>query len=72
MDKFDSEISQDFAWRYIRQSTNTADKEAEENYNTFLKTIYPHWITYSDKLGGKLIASEFVDQLPIDYHNYIR
>ena len=71
-DTLDSSLSVDFAWRYIHQSTNTADTQAEAIYTDFLQTIYPHWITFSDKLGRKLIASEFVDQLPAEYHNYVR
>ena len=71
-DSLDASLSVDFAWRYIHQSTNTADTQAESDYNDFLQTIYPHWITYGDKLGRKLIANEFVDQLPAEYHNYVR
>ena len=71
-DSLDASLSVDFVWRYIHQSTNTADAQAESDYNDFLQTIYPHWITYGDKLGRKLIANEFVDQLPAEYHNYVR
>ena len=71
-DELDSRISVDFAWRYIAQTRDSSDVEVEQHYTDFLQTIYPQWITYSDKLGRKLVASEFVDQLAPEYHNYIR
>ena len=71
-DELDSRISVDFAWRYIAQTRDSSDVEVEQHYTDFLQTIYPQWITYSDKLGRKLVASDFVDQLAPEYYNYIR
>lgn len=72
LDEVDASLSYEYAWRYIRQTTNTADQEAKQAYLDFTQTIYPEWITISDRLGRKLIASPFCDQLPAAYHNYIR
>jgi oligoendopeptidase F len=71
-DVLDSQLSQDYAWRYIRQTTNTADEQVKQSYLDFTQQIYPEWIRVSDQIGRKLIASEFVSQLPSEYANLIR
>jgi len=71
-DTLDAQIGQDYARRYIRQTTNTADEAVKQSYMDFLQNIYPEWIKVSDLMGRKLIASEYVSQLPDEYHNLIR
>ena len=71
-DKLDAQLGQDYAWKYIRQTTNTIDEDTKQAYKDFLQDIYPQWIIISDKIGRKLISCEFISQLPIEYNNYIR
>jgi oligoendopeptidase F len=71
-DRLDSQLGQDYAWKYIKQTTNTADKIAKKEYKDFLQDIYPQWIIISDKVGRKLVSCEYISQLPSKYHNYIR
>ena len=71
-DQLDAIIGQDYAWKYIRQTTNTADEKIKEEYKEFLQNIYPERIKISDLIGRKLIASSFIDQLPSEYNNFVR
>ncbi len=71
-DDLEAKLSNDFAKRYIAQTVDTSDRDAEKSYNDFLETIYPHWVNYSDKLWRKLIANDFVDQLPSEYQSYLK
>gem|GEM_PF-3825682 len=71
-DDLDAQLSQDYAWRYIGTTVNTADETAKQSYLEFTQEIYPEWMRISDQLGRKLIASEFVIQLPSQYSNFIR
>lgn len=71
-DSLDSELGLQYAWAYIHQTTNTADKEAKKIYWDFIQHIYPEWIKISDIIGRKLIDCPFVSQLPVEYSNYIR
>lgn len=71
-DRLDSQLGQDYAWKYIRQTTNTIDEEAKIAYKSFLQDIYPQWIIISDKIGRKIVSCVYKSQLPVEYKNYIR
>lgn len=71
-DILDAQLGQDYAWKYIHQTTNTIDETAKKEYKDFLQDIYPQWIVISDQIGRKLIACKYTAQLPSQYHNYIR
>lgn len=71
-DNLDSKIWQDYAWRYIKQTTDTSDELAKESYREFIQNIYPEWIVFSDKIGRKLIECKYVEQLSSEYLNYVR
>ncbi len=61
--ELESIVSENFAWRYIRMTCDTASKEHSEAYSFFVKEIQPKIAPYSDKLNKKYVASPFVDQL---------
>lgn len=71
-DELDATLGQDYAWKYIRQTTNTADEKIKEEYKEFLQNIYPERIKVSDLIGRKLIACSYIDQLPPEYSNFVR
>lgn len=71
-DSIEAKLQNDFAWRYIHQTTHTNNEQYKSEYENFLQTIYPNWIQISDKIGRKLIDNEFVSELPTTYHNLIR
>jgi oligoendopeptidase F len=56
-------ISDDAAWRYIKKSCNTADKEINERFNYFITEISPHLSLYSDKLSKKITFSPFAKEV---------
>jgi len=71
-DQLDAQLGQDYAWKYIRQTTNTVDEQAKQGYKDFLQDIYPQRITISDKIGRKLVSCTYTSHLPAEYNNYIR
>lgn len=66
-------VSEDLAWRYVRMTCNTEDKNLEEAYLFFVTKIEPQIAPYNDKLNRKLMACSFVSELSHDkYHVYLR
>ncbi len=61
--ELESVISENFGWRYIRMTCDTASKEYSESYSFFVKEIQPKIAPYSDKLNKKYVSCPFVDQL---------
>ncbi|MEO0897858.1 MAG: M3 family oligoendopeptidase [Bacteroidota bacterium] len=71
--ELDAVVSEDFAWRYIGMTCDTANEEKQQAYQTFLNDIFPHLSTYEDKLNRKMAASPFFGQLPQEpYLTYVR
>lgn len=61
------------AWRYIKMTCDTTNKNAVEAYEHFVANIRPHLIQYSDVLNRKLVTSPFISSLPEEkYRIYIR
>ena len=56
-------LEEDMAWRYIKMTINTADKEASERYNTFVQEINPPLSEASNLLNKKLYDSPFKNEL---------
>jgi oligoendopeptidase F len=66
-------IGEDFAWRQIRMTCDTENKELEEAFNYFVLEIQPKIQPYADKLNHKLINSEFTKELDQkQYFTYLR
>lgn len=66
-------IGEDAAWRQIRMTCDTENKELEEAFNYFVLQIQPHIQPYADKLNRKLVESPFVSQLEGEgYKTYLR
>lgn len=73
MSELEAVISEDAAWRQIRMTCDTENKELEEAFNYFVLHIQPHMQPYFDKLNRKLVDSPFVDSLKDPaYHTYLR
>ena len=71
--ELDDLVAEDYAWRYIRKTRNTQDKDLEEHFLYFVKEILPHLSIYEDKLNRKIAAHPFFSQLPDDpYMTYVR
>lgn len=66
-------ISEDMAWRYVRMTCDTTNKELEQAYLFFVTEIEPQISPLTDKLNHKLIQSPFVNELEKEkYFIYLR
>jgi oligoendopeptidase F len=61
--ELESVISEDLAWRYIRMTCYTENKDYLNAYQDFIQNIQPQIAPISDALNKKAAASEFLDQL---------
>lgn len=72
--EIDSVISEDMAWRYIRMTCDTQNKEHEKAYLTFVQDIQPHLAPFEDQLNRKIVDSPFAAEFESDQamHIYLR
>ena len=55
-------ISEDMAWRYIRNSCDTVNPDYKAAYEFFVTEIQPHIAPYDDALNKKLLNSPHLDE----------
>ncbi|TXC81733.1 M3 family oligoendopeptidase [Luteibaculum oceani] len=62
------------AWRYIRMTCDTANKEYVDNYTYFINEIQPKIAPIGDRLNKKIQAAPGKERLPesLLYKNYFR
>src|SRR5690349_18667863 len=66
-------IGEDAAWRQIRMTCDTENKEIEQAFTFFVTEIQPKIQPYADKLNRKLVDNEFTKQLTDEaYVVYLR
>jgi len=66
-------VSEDLAWRYVRMTCDTTNKNLEEAYLFFVTEIEPKISPLSDKLNRKLVDCKFLNELDHDtYFIYLR
>jgi oligoendopeptidase F len=71
--ELESIISEDLAWRYIKMTIDTKDKELADAYAFFVKEIQPKLEPYSFRLNKKLSASPFKSEFKDEaYKIYFR
>ena len=61
--ELDSYLSENFAWRYIRMTCDTADPGLVERFNYFVEEIQPHLLTYGNDLDKRTLESPFINEL---------
>jgi oligoendopeptidase F len=61
-------IGEDAAWRQIRMTCDTENKELEEAFNYFVMEIQPKIQPYGDQINRKMVENPFVKEL--DQHQY--
>ncbi|MVM32170.1 M3 family oligoendopeptidase [Spirosoma sp. HMF4905] len=61
--ELESYLSEDFAWRYIRMTCDTANEELVNNLNFFIAEIQPPMTAYGNDLDLKAVNSPFLSQL---------
>ncbi|MFN5024856.1 MAG: M3 family oligoendopeptidase [Bacteroidota bacterium] len=66
-------VSEDLAWRYVRMTCNTENKELEQAYLFFVTEIEPRISPLTDKLNRKLVECPFIHELDhTKYFIYLR
>ncbi|WP_420153098.1 M3 family oligoendopeptidase [Siphonobacter sp.] len=61
--ELESYLSENFAWRYIRMTTDTANEAYVEAFTIFNEHIQPQWTEFANQLDQKALASPYVDEL---------
>jgi oligoendopeptidase F len=61
--ELESYISENFAWRYIKMTCDTANKSVKTRYDQFVTDIQPHIAAFDDKLNTKILSSHYLDNL---------
>lgn len=57
--ELDAVLEEDSAWRYIKMTCDTANKEYTDRYTFFVTEIQPKMMPYEDQLNRKMMASTF-------------
>jgi oligoendopeptidase F len=71
--ELEAAIEEDFAWRYIRMTCDTASEELLEKFQYFATEIEPKIAPYSNDMNKKLVASEYVSELDAEkFFIYLR
>jgi oligoendopeptidase F len=61
--ELEAALEEDFAWRYIRMTCDTANEELLQSFQYFATEIDPKTAPLHNQLNEKLMASPFKDQL---------
>ena len=73
LSELEAVVGEDAAWRQIRMTCDTENKELEKAFQYFVLEIQPKIQPYADKLNRKLIDSPFVKELDEkQYFTYLR
>jgi oligoendopeptidase F len=73
LSEMEAVIGEDAAWRQIRMTCDTENKELEDAFTFFVMEIQPKVQPYADKINRKLIENEFTAQLDEqEYKVYLR
>lgn len=66
-------VSEDMAWRYVRMTCDTENKELEQAYLFFVTEIEPNISPLNDQLNKKMMSNKFINELDHDkYFIYLR
>jgi oligoendopeptidase F len=61
--ELEAAVQEDIAWRYIKMSRDTTNKELQESFNYFISEIEPHISPYTNKLNKILLSCNAVSEL---------
>jgi oligoendopeptidase F len=61
--ELEAALEEDFAWRYIRMSCDTANEELVKNFQYFATEIEPKISPLSNELNKKFVESPFMEDL---------
>lgn len=57
--ELDAVLEEDAAWRYIKMTCDTSNKEFTDRYTFFVTEIQPQMMPFEDQLNQKMMASPF-------------
>lgn len=61
--EFESAISEDLGWRYIKMTCDTTNEEIKNNFNFFVSELQPAMAPYSNQLDTKALEDRFLNEL---------
>ncbi len=71
--ELEAALEEDFAWRYIKMTCDTANEELVQSFQYFATEIEPKIAPLANQLHQKLVASAYIDELDQDkYFVYLR
>jgi oligoendopeptidase F len=63
--EFESAISEDLGWRYIKMTCDTTNEVIKNNFNYFVSELQPAMAPYSNQLDTKALEDPFLQDLQI-------
>jgi oligoendopeptidase F len=73
LSELEAVVGEDAAWRQIRMTCDTENKELEKAFEFFVQEIQPKMQPYADKLNRKLVENPFTKELDQkEYYTYLR
>ncbi|SOD18604.1 M3 family oligoendopeptidase [Pedobacter xixiisoli] len=71
--ELEAALEEDFAWRYIKMSCDTANEKLVEDFQYFATEIEPKIAPIANELNKKLVENAYVDELDQEkYFVYLR
>jgi oligoendopeptidase F len=71
--ELEAALEEDFAWRYIKMTCDTANEQLVKDFQYFATEIDPKTAPFSNQLNQKLVASAYIDELDQEkYFVYLR
>ena len=71
--ELEAALEEDFAWRYIKMSCDTANEQLVKDFQYFATEIEPKIAPIANELNKKLVENEYVDELDQQkYFVYLR
>ena len=71
--ELEAALEEDFAWRYIKMSCDTANEQLVKDFQYFATEIEPKIAPIANELNKKLVESTFIDELDQQkYFVYLR
>ncbi|MES2734513.1 MAG: M3 family oligoendopeptidase [Bacteroidota bacterium] len=61
--ELESFLSENFAWRYIRMTCDTANTAYTDQLNFFIAQVQPHMAAYGNELDKKALTSPYLNEL---------
>lgn len=61
--ELESYLSENFAWRYIRMTCDTASEQYQREFNDFVENFQPYLSAYGNELDKKAVESPYLGEL---------